>query len=164
MPITSTFISSSTGLTWNGAYHEIDSFDPIRALPIEASGAICFYGDKLVLVYAVKRNAWEMPGGGREAGETIEQGMIREIHEETNMKVLELIPLGYDIQTSQASDQVWYHGRFAARVEPYGPFVADPDGGITKIILIDPKDYKSYFDWGERSDAMIAKARKVLGV
>ena len=28
-------------------------------------------------------------------------------------------------------------------VEPYGEFVADPDGDITKIELINPKDYKN---------------------
>jgi hypothetical protein len=37
-------------------------------------------------------------------------------------------------------------------VEPYGPFVNDPDGDITEIRLIDPKDYKKYFDWGEIGD------------
>lgn len=43
-------------------------------------------------------------------------------------------------------------------VEPYGPFVSDPDGGeITKIELIDPKDYKTYFDWGIIGDHIMQR-------
>jgi len=43
-------------------------------------------------------------------------------------------------------------------VEPYGPFVSDPDGEATKIELIDPKDYKKYFDWGEIGDHIMQRA------
>jgi hypothetical protein len=30
--------------------------------------------------------------------------------------------------------------------------------------LIDPKDYKQYFDWKERGDAMMNKAIRVLNI
>lgn len=43
-------------------------------------------------------------------------------------------------------------------VEPYGPFVSDPDGDITKIALIDPKDYKQYFNWDEIGDHIMRRA------
>ena len=43
-------------------------------------------------------------------------------------------------------------------VEPYAPFVSDIDGDIAKIELIDPKDYKKYFDWGEIGDHIMARA------
>ena len=106
-----------------------------------------------------------MPGGGLEEGETLEECIIREIKEETNMKVLELYPLGYDTLTNPENNENIYQVRFAAKVEPYGPFVADgalDDQDVTEIKLIDPKDYKKYFDWGERSDAMVEKAKKLI--
>ncbi len=84
MIINSSFISRKTGLIWNIKYEELDSFDSIRNLPIQAVGALCFYNDKLVVVHAPKKDSWEMPGGGREAGETFEECIIREIQEESN--------------------------------------------------------------------------------
>ena len=47
-------------------------------------------------------------------------------------------------------------------VEPYGDFVRDPDGGeITEIKLIDPKDYKQYFDWKEIGDHVMDRALQI---
>jgi 8-oxo-dGTP pyrophosphatase MutT (NUDIX family) len=163
MIINSSFISQTSGLKWDSRYEELDSFEPIRSLPVSAAGALCFYENKLVLVYASKRNSWEMPGGGREEGETFEECIVREIKEETNMKVLELFPLGYDTFTNPETQEKIYQLRFAARVEPYGPFVIDlaEDKDISEIKLVDPHDYKKYFDWGERGDAMMKKALKL---
>jgi len=161
----STYTSKRTGLTWNIQYEELDSFDSIRALPVAAAGALCFHDDKLVLVYAHKRKEWEMPGGGIEEGETFEECVIREIHEESNMKVLELFPLGYETNRCVATNETYYILRYTARVEPYGPFVSDPASGeITEIKLIDPKEYKQYFDWGKRSDVLMEKAFKILNL
>jgi 8-oxo-dGTP pyrophosphatase MutT (NUDIX family) len=166
MTTESTYTSKRTGLKWNIKYQELDSFDSIRNLPIGAAGAFCFCGDKFVVVYAGdNRNVWEIPGGGIEEGETFEECIIREIHEESNMKVLELFPLGYETQHCVTTNETYYILRYAARVEPYGPFVSDPaNGEITEIKLIDPKEYKQYFDWGKRSDVLMEKAMKVLNL
>jgi hypothetical protein len=43
-------------------------------------------------------------------------------------------------------------------VEPYGDFVSDPDGDITEIKLIDPKDYGQYVKWGEIGDYIVKRA------
>ncbi len=160
MIIDSTFVSRTTGLTWAIKYNDEDT-GSIESLPISAASAVCFYGNKVVLVHVPNRNSWEMPGGGREAGETVEECIIREIREETNMRVLELSPLGFDTFTNPETKELIHHARFTAIVEPYGPFIADPDGEITEIKLIDPQDYKKYFDWGERSDQMFKKAAEI---
>jgi hypothetical protein len=46
-------------------------------------------------------------------------------------------------------------------VEPYGDFESDPDSDISKIKLIDPKDYKEYIKWGEIGDHLITRALKI---
>jgi ADP-ribose pyrophosphatase YjhB (NUDIX family) len=167
MIINSSFISRTTGKKWNTRYEELDSFDSVRNLPKSsegaATGALCFCGDKLVVVYAKSRNVWEMPGGGLEEGETLEECITREIKEETNMKVLRLSPLGYDTLTNPDTQEKIYQMRYAAKVEPLGQFITDQatDGDITEIKLIDPIEYKKYFDWGERSDAMMRKASEL---
>lgn len=163
MITSNTYTSQSTGKTWNIEYKELDNFDAIRNLPVGAAGALCFYGDKLVLVYAKKRDMWEMPGGGREEGETFEECVIREIKEESNMRVIELFPIALETNTYTEENEVHYVLRYAAKVEPYGDFVSDPaDGEITAMKLVDPEDFKLYFDWGERGEAMMKKALKLV--
>ncbi len=164
MTIHDTYTSKRTGKTWDIQYEELDSFDSIRHLPVNSEGALCFCDGKLVLVYSQSRDVWEIPGGGREEGESFEDCIVREIKEESNMKVLELYPLGYDINTHSEAEVPHYVLRYAARVEPYGDFTGDgaEDSEITEIKLIDPADYKQYFDWGERSDAMMEKALKYI--
>jgi 8-oxo-dGTP pyrophosphatase MutT (NUDIX family) len=165
MIIKTTTTSKKDGSVWNMQYEELDSFESIRNLPVGAAGALCFCDKKLVLGYNKKRGVWEMPGGGRDEGETFEECIAREIQEESNMKVLTLIPLGYETYTNVATGEINYVLRYAAEVEPYGPFIEDPAGGeITEIKLIDPSDYKQYFNWEERSDVLMKKALQVLGI
>ncbi len=157
MIINTSHISKKNGLRCDGKYEELDTFDSILSLPVTAAGAFCFHEGKLVLVYAKSRECWEIPGGGREPGESFEACITREIKEESNMRVIALFPLGCDTFAWE-NGETNYILRYAAKVEPYGDFVEDADGEITKIELIDPADYKQYFDWGERGDAMMKRA------
>ncbi len=51
-------------------------------------GAIIIKDDKVLLIKRVKpdRTYWVFPGGGIEQGETVEEGLKREIYEETGLK------------------------------------------------------------------------------
>lgn len=69
-------------------------------------------------------------------------------------------PIGYQKVTGE-DGKVEYQLRTWCRVQPRGPFVADPDHGVKKIKLIDPKDYKQYFDWGEVGDRIIERAIEI---
>ncbi len=46
-------------------------------------------------------------------------------------------------------------------VEPYGDFTVDPDGEVTEIKLIDPKENKKYFDWGVVGDRLMQRALEI---
>lgn len=97
-----------------------------------------------------------------EPGETLEQTLVREIQEESNMEVLRALPVGYQrvIDTRDGSDI--YQLRYVCIARPYGPFVSDPAASITETKLIDPADCKQYFDWGEIGDRIIERALEVL--
>lgn len=105
-----------------------------------------------------QKNAWGLIGGTIEKGGTLEQTLRREIKEEANMEILKFQPIGYQKVIDTRDQSFFYQLRYICTVRPYGPFVADPDNGITEIKLIDPADYKQYFDWGEITERIVARA------
>lgn len=123
---------------------------------LQAVHGFCFYKGKIVVVYAENKGYWTLPGGGIEPGETYEEAIIREIQEESNMKVLHQELIGY--QDIYEPDRIIRQTRSFCIVEPYGDFVSDPDGDITKIKLIDPKDFKQYVDWGKVGEHILKRA------
>jgi ADP-ribose pyrophosphatase YjhB (NUDIX family) len=141
-------------------YRDLDNTDEIKDKKINHVHAYCFCGDKLVLVYADEKKLWTPAGGGIEAGESVEEAVIREVKEETNMKVLKQEIIGY--QEIFEPNKTVIQTRSICIVEPYGPFVSDPDGDITEIRLIDPKDYKKYFDWGEIGDYIMERVLEIF--
>ena len=141
-------------------YRDLNNLAEIANLKVNCVHAYCFCGDKLVLVYAKEKNLWSPPGGGVEPGESVEEAVSREVREETNMKVLKQEIIGY--QEIFESNKIVIQTRSICLVEPYGPFVSDPDGDITEIKLIDPKDYRQYFDWGEVGEYLMERALDLL--
>ena len=148
-------------MVWGGreyklVWHDCDSFDEIKDKDLQQSYGVCFYNDKLV-IGGDGNNKWNLIGGHIEKGETPEVALEREVVEESNMKVLKQIPIGYQevIKPDGTSD---FQLRSFCLVEPIGEFVSDPAGSVTEIKLIDSKDYKNYFDWGKIGDRIMERA------
>jgi len=80
----------------------------------------------------------------------------RSDEEETNMKVSHQKLIGY--QDIFEPDCVVRQVRSFCIVEPCGPFISDIDGDVMRIKLIEPKDYKRYFDWGEIGERVMKRA------
>jgi len=156
MQIKSTY-TSSDGRKIDYIYYEgIPATKDLENKKLNVVQMFCFCGDKFVLVYEKKRNRWTPPGGSIELGEKYEDAVVREIKEETNMKVLHQELIGFcDFYEPTGITRTT---RSFCSVEPYGLFVSDPDGDITEIKLIDPKDYKQYFDWQSIGDRIMKKA------
>lgn len=155
MEIKSTLKMRSYGVL-NVVYKDIDSTDELNNKNIQGVHAYCFYGDKLVVVYAEKKGYWTPPGGGVEKRETVEEAVSREVLEETNMKVIKQQIIGYQ-EIFEPNGPI-IQTRSICLVEPVGEFISDPDGDITEIKLIDPADYKKYFNWGEIGDRLMQRA------
>ncbi len=146
------------GRTIDFIYSEGDPHVDMDDKVLQGVHAFCFYGDKLVLVKHPK-SGWIPAGGGIEAGETYEEAIVREVKEETNMKVLHQELIGF--QDAYEPERTVRQIRSFCIVEPYGDFVEDPDGEIMEIVLIDPKEYKKYFDWGEIGDRIMTRAMEM---
>lgn len=148
-------------VSFDVVYKDIDSKEELGDRKVSGVHAWCFYEDKMVIVYAAKKDMWTPPGGGVEKDEDFVDAMIREVKEETNMKVIKWAFIGFQdiFEPNNFATQV----RFVCTVEPYGEFIEDPDqGDITEIKLIDPKDCKDYFKWKEIGDHITKRALELL--
>lgn len=158
MEIKSKYIGSNR--TIDVLYKDIENESDVVGKKIQSVHAYCFYQDKLVVVYTKRKDSWTPPGGGVEVGETAQDAVRREVQEESNMRVIEQRFIG--LQDMYDTDGVITQTRSVCIVEPYGDFLGDPDDGeITEIRLIDPKDYKQYFDWGEIGDHIMKRALEI---
>ncbi len=137
----------------------IDPTENLDGKILQAVHGFCFYGDKLVVVYANDKGYWTFPGGGIEQGETWQESTVREVKEESNMKVLYQELIGYiDVYEK---DKIIRQIRSLCVVEPYGDFVSDPDKDITEIKLVEQKNYGMYVKWGEVGDYIVKRALEI---
>lgn len=155
MKIDST-LTNRSGQTLDVTYYDIDDEKELGDKKVRGVHAYCFCGDKLVIVYAEDKGYWTPPGGGVEPGESITEAVAREVLEETNMRVIKQELIGY--QDIFESDKINTQTRHICLVESIGEFESDPDGDVTEIKLVDPKDLKQYFDWGVVGDRLLERA------
>lgn len=149
--------------SWDGTteysveYEDTDDFDALEYEKCRQTYGVCFCDGKLVIGFGGHKNSWGLIGGTVEEGESFEQALRREIVEESNMKITAFKPIGYQKVIDLKDQSFIYQLRYACIVEPIGTFESDPAGGISEIKLIDPKEYKKYFDWGEIGERIITR-------
>lgn len=164
MEIKST-LTNRSGQVLKVIYKEDNPLNDLKGKILQGVHAYCFCNGNLVIVYAESKGYWTPPGGGIESGESIEEAVIREVKEETNMKVLCQEFIGYqDIYQRDiyGNNQIVRQTRSFCEVEPLGDFISDPDGDITEIKLINPLDYRKYFDWGVIGDRVMEQSLALI--
>jgi ADP-ribose pyrophosphatase YjhB (NUDIX family) len=159
MKIEST-LTNRLGQELKVTYRDIDDEKELGDRKVRGVHAYCFCGGKLVIVYAEGKGYWTLPGGGVEPGESITEAVTREVLEETNMRVIKQELIGY--QDIFEPDKINTQTRHICLVEPIGEFESDPDGDVTEIKLVDPKDLKQYFDWGVVGNRLLERALEKL--
>lgn len=138
---------SYDGKKYHVIYNDADLFVNLPYETIRQHYGVCFYGEKIVIGWHEKKRRWSLIGGKLENEETVDNALVREVQEESNMKILWQRPIGYQKVVAEDGSFV-YQLRSHCVVEPLGEFVKDPAGHVTKILLIDPKDWDQYIDWG----------------
>lgn len=146
------------GKKYTAEYSDMNDFSLLPIDKCKQVYAVAVYDNKILFVYNSKRQEWSLVGGTVEPGETLDECLFREIKEESNMMVVGYWPIG----AAYIPEADIWQVRYACKVRPFGNFISDPAGSITKIKLVDPKDYKKYFDWGKMGDHIITKALKLL--
>ena len=153
MKIKSQF-ANTDGTTTHVIYEDTNSFEHLSSKKVTQVYGVCFFDDTMLIVH--NKDSWGLVGGSIKVGETYEECLKRETKEESNMKITCSAPIGY--QEVQSINKIIYQLRYVCIVEPYNDFVSDPDGDVTEIKLINPKDYKKYFDWGVIGDRIVSRA------
>ncbi|MFZ2522892.1 MAG: NUDIX hydrolase [Minisyncoccia bacterium] len=146
------------GIKIETTYFEANPLENLEGIKLGGARGWCFSGGKFVVVRS--GDHWGTPGGEIEKGETMDQALEREVMEEASMRIVRKELIGYqDFYTpTYTSRQVI----FFCEVEPLDKFTHDPDEDITEVKLIDPKDYKEYFDWGIIADHVMKKSLEIL--
>lgn len=152
-----------SGVDYIFEYSDADSFDDLDKTKCTQTYGVCFYDEKIVIVFNGIKKTWGLVGGTIEKGESLEETLKREIQEESNMEVINFLPVGYQKVIDTRDNSYAYQLRYVCTAKPYGEFVSDPAGKITEIKFIDSKDYKQYFDWGEIGERIVQRAKELLG-
>lgn len=142
-------------------YQDADSFDDLEYAKCKQVYGVCFCAGKLVIGFGYfggEGQSWGLIGGRIEEGETFEQTLRREIQEESNMEIVEFIPVGYQKVVDTRDQSYIYQLRYACIVVPIGEFVSDPAGTVTEIKLINPENYIDFFDWGQIGERLITRS------
>ena len=91
--------------------------------PIVGVGVVILDADKVLLIKRGKpprAGTWSLPGGAQESGETLKEAALREIYEETNLKVeiIGLIDIVDSIRRDKKGDAEYHYTLidFVARV------------------------------------------------
>lgn len=158
--------TESNGVVYLYEYCDATSFEHLPKDRVKQAYGVCFVDDKLLIGYGGLKKGWGLIGGSVEPGETFEQTLKREIKEESNMELLAFLPIGYQKLTNTENGKILFQLRYACKVRPLDKFTIDGGDGttekaITKIELIDPSNYKQYFDWGEIGEHIIQRALNI---
>jgi len=151
-------------IEYKGKQYQVNWFDLVgKDLPDLKWHQVYLIGDLggLVPIVHYADHHDNLPGGRTEAGESVEQTLIREIDEELKMKLISWEPLGYqewiDIETGNTGLGL----RVYAKLSKVEEFTNDPGGSVVGHSLVPLEELNGYINYHEIGDRMVELASKV---
>lgn len=155
----------TTRAEWDGhtvTYTWIPDHDLEKYKPLMQVYGICFDGQGRILIIKDKR--WQIPGGTPEAGESLEETLIRELDEEAQVSVTNIFPLGvqrvdFPGNPNKEEGELYFQARFIAEIKKLDPPQADPATGKTYARKFVPvSEIDNHIKWGRGGSEMFKDA------
>ncbi len=112
-------------------------------IPVEKAGGGLVYNDKNEVLFIFRNKKWDLPKGGIEKGEEIEDTAIREVEEETGVKGLKIIrklPKTYHIFKRNGRYKLKITHWFEMRTSFNENLIGQVEEGIEKVEWKTPKE------------------------
>ena len=139
---------------------DVERFQPIT----QVYGIIFNKANEILICKQKGHKDWNIPGGHPEKGETIEETLRRELLEEVDVKVENIIPIGVvkGIFPDEPDSKFLYQVRCVATLKELLPQTPDPDNGKTwERRFIPAEKITEYIKWGQMGEAVFKDAIEV---
>jgi 8-oxo-dGTP pyrophosphatase MutT (NUDIX family) len=158
-------------ISWRDEKYRIEVFDTKDYSKLndvkQVYGFIFNENGELLIVKCGSNDQWGLPGGGPEkCDKTWKDTLIREVDEEANIEIKNIIPAGYItstyLGTKKTSAKIGSMIRAVALVKAIKKRAIDPATGvIDKVKFIPVSDFLNYCSWGKNGKAQLEIALRV---
>lgn len=154
------------GITSIFTWYPGDSLEEFE--PFTQVYGVCFNDEGKILIQRRGERPWCLAGGTVEEGESPEETLRREVIEEADVTLKNIIllgaqrvqfPGGKNPNPSPRGGDDFYQLRYYCEVDEILPQTPDPDTNIiNERRFVEPEDLRKYFYWGDTGDAIFSQA------
>ncbi len=160
-------IIGKSGIEYTFEWYDSNTFSHLEIDRIKQCYAVAYDIDQnntIVIVHNKKKDTWGLIGGSVETDEHPDDTLKREILEESGYEIVKFQLLGYQKMIDSRDESFVYQLRYIAYVKKKFEFTkdSDPANTVDKIALINPSEYRKYFDWGNIGERIIELAKHEL--
>lgn len=115
-------------------------------IPVEKAGGGLVYNDKNEVLFIYRNKKWDLPKGGIEKGEEIEDTALREVEEETgvkNLKITRKLTKTYHIFKRNGRYKLKITHWFEMKTSFSGKMTGQLEEGIEKVEWVKPENIAS---------------------
>jgi 8-oxo-dGTP pyrophosphatase MutT (NUDIX family) len=115
-------------------------------IPVEKAGGGLVFNDKNEVLFIYRNKKWDLPKGGIEKGEEIEDTALREVEEETgvkNLKITRKLTKTYHIFKRNGRYKLKITHWFEMKTSFSGKMTGQLEEGIEKVEWVKPEDIAS---------------------
>ena len=134
-------------------------------LPVEKAGGGLVYNKDGDVLFIFRNGKWDLPKGGMEKNETIEETAIREVEEETGvtgLAITEKLQRTYHIFKRNGRYKLKITQWFEMRTKYEGIPQGQADEGIERVEWVNPKDIKFLLENSYENIKLLFEAEKVV--
>ncbi|OIQ20233.1 MAG: NUDIX hydrolase [Flavobacterium sp. MedPE-SWcel] len=114
-------------------------------IPVAKAGGGLVYNDKGEVLFIFRNGKWDLPKGGVEKGEEMEETAIREVEEETGVKKLKIVkklPKTYHVFKRNGQYKLKITYWYEMKTSYTGKLQGQEEEGIEKVAWLNPEEIK----------------------